>query len=114
MEKERIELFLQETAFWPEKLTGDRVIECYPGQMVNDCPKGIPSVGIIVAGQIDVYCVSIDGKDIQLNSLKEGDCFGICNLLEGYGLETVLRCSPAGGSYWPFCWKNKGGRKKSN
>ena len=93
MEQEKIELLLKEAVFWPKQMANGRVVECDPGQMLSDSPKGVPSLGIILSGQVDVYSVSIDGRDIQLNSLKEGDCFGICNLLEGSELETVLRCS---------------------
>jgi len=61
-------------------------------QIINDCPKGIPAVGFIKTGQVDVYSISIDGRDVQLNSLVANDCFGISNLLAQTLLNTVLRC----------------------
>ncbi|MCI5585853.1 MAG: Crp/Fnr family transcriptional regulator [Lachnospiraceae bacterium] len=95
MEEERIRQILRNSVFPLEKPTADwavRIVGCHQGQIVNDSPKGGPSVGIIVSGRVDVYSVAVDGRDIQLNSLEKGDCFGICNIMEGSQLETVLRC----------------------
>lgn len=61
--------------------------------MVSDCPKGIPSIGLVLSGRIDVYSVAIDGRDIRLNSLSFGECFGIGNLFMEGELTTVLRCT---------------------
>lgn len=36
--------------------------------------------------------MALDGKDVQLNALTVGECFGVCNLLADTELETVLRC----------------------
>ena len=38
-------------------------------------------------------CVTLDGRDVQLNSIGAGECFGICNLLVAEPLQTVLRCA---------------------
>lgn len=62
------------------------------GQIVSDHPQGISSVGLIADGRIDVFSVALDGRDIQLNSLSRGECFGICNLCTTGQLDTVLRC----------------------
>ena len=62
------------------------------GQIVSDRPAGITSVGLVVEGIVDVYSVALDGRDVQLNALEAGDCFGICNLLALAEMETVLRC----------------------
>lgn len=53
---------------------------------------GVPSVGLILSGRVEVYSVALDGKDVQLSTLPAGECFGVCNLLAGAELETVLRC----------------------
>lgn len=66
---------------------------CRAGQIISDCPDGIPSVGVILSGRVDVYSVAIDGRDVQLSSLKAGECFGICNLLVPAEMQTVLRCA---------------------
>ena len=63
------------------------------GQILSDIPRGIPSIGLITAGRVEVYSVALDGKDILLNELSVGECFGICNLLARFELETVLRCA---------------------
>ena len=47
---------------------------------------------MIVSGRVEVYSVALDGKDVQLNALTAGECFGVCNLLADTELETVLRC----------------------
>lgn len=62
------------------------------GQILSDIPRGIPSIGLIIAGSVEVYSVALDGKDILLNELSAGECFGICNLLAQSDMETVLRC----------------------
>ena len=49
-------------------------------------------MGLIVSGRVEVYSVALDGKDVQLNALTVGECFGVCNLLADTELETVLRC----------------------
>ena len=63
------------------------------GQIISDRPGGIPAVGMIISGRVDVYSVALDGKDVLLNSLATGECFGVCNLLAKAELETVLRCA---------------------
>lgn len=65
---------------------------CQSGQIVSDRIGGRSFIGLVVSGIVDVYSVALDGKDVQLNSLKAGDFFGICNLLVPEELETVLRC----------------------
>ena len=75
----------------PEEKVSTQVFRC--GQILSDIPQGIPSIGLITRGRIGVYSVALDGKDILLNELSAGECFGICNLLARFELETVLRCS---------------------
>lgn len=65
---------------------------CQSGQIISDRLAGKTVVGMVVSGMIDVYSVSLDGKDIQLSTLEAGDCFGISNLLVPEEMETVLRC----------------------
>lgn len=62
------------------------------GEMVSDQVDGQPSVCLVASGIVDVYSVAVDGRDVQLNALQPGDCFGISNLLSTASLETVLRC----------------------
>lgn len=63
------------------------------GQIINDRPGGLTSVGLVADGAVDVYSVAADGRDVQLNTLRRGDCFGIANLLAPAEMETVLHCS---------------------
>ena len=68
--------------------------ETFPaGQLLQDSWNGESAVGLIVSGRVDVYSVALDGREVQLSALAAGECFGICNLLAGGGLETVLRCA---------------------
>ena len=53
------------------------------GQIISDRPSGVLSVGLIVSGRVEVYSVALDGKDVQLNTLTVGECFGVCNLGDG-------------------------------
>lgn len=65
---------------------------CTAGQMISGRLAGSTAVGLVTEGMIDVYSVAPDGRDVQLNTLHPGDCFGISNLLLQEDLETVLRC----------------------
>lgn len=65
---------------------------CKDGQIISDKSGELSCVGLIVSGAVDVYSIAPDGRDIQLNTLKKGDFFGISNLLIPKDLETVLRC----------------------
>jgi len=68
------------------------------GQILSDIPRGIPSIGLITAGRVEVYSVALDGKDILLNELSVGECFGICNLLlyiPKSVLQEVMSCNGA-------------------
>ena len=68
------------------------------GQILSDIPRGIPSIGLITAGRVEVYSVALDGKDILLNELSVGECFGICNFL------AALRI----GNCTPLCHRSRG------
>lgn len=65
---------------------------CQSGQMIRDQVEGRNCVGLVISGSVDVYSIALDGRDVQLNTLTDGDCFGICNLLIAEEMETVLRC----------------------
>lgn len=81
--------FLAGASLPPEQVTAKRF---RAGQIISDRPGGVSSVGMIVSGRVEVYSVALDGKDVQLNALTAGECFGVCNLLADTELETVLRC----------------------
>ena len=68
---------------------------CAAGQILSDRPGGVPSVGLVLSGCIEVYTVALDGRDVLMNTLSAGECFGVCNLLADAELETVLRCGAA-------------------
>ncbi len=68
---------------------------CKSGQIISDTLDGIPQVGLIAQGRIEVYSIAIDGREIQMNVLGPCECFGICNLMGGQGPDTVLRCVQA-------------------
>lgn len=65
---------------------------CRKGQIVSDRQKGQEFVGLIVRGAVDVYSIAMDGREIVLSRLEEGDCFGVINLLSDAELPTVLKC----------------------
>lgn len=62
------------------------------GRYVTDQFGGEPCVGLVVSGRVGVYSAAADGNDIELTNLRMGDCFGICNLMMGDELETLLCC----------------------
>jgi len=88
-EKRTSSPFLAGASLPPEQVTAKRF---RAGQIISDRPGGVSSVGMIVSGRVEVYSVALDGKDVQLNALTAGECFGVCNLLADTELETVLRC----------------------
>lgn len=64
------------------------------GRMISDRQNGQNHVVLVVKGKIEVYSIALDGKEILLSLLKEGDCFGISNLfLSDTELPTVLMCA---------------------
>ncbi len=68
---------------------------CKSGQIISDTLDGVAQVGLIARGRIEVYSIAIDGREVQMNVLEPGECFGICNLMGGQGPDTVLRCAEA-------------------
>ena len=80
--------FLAGASLPPEQVTAKRF---RAGQIISDRPGGVSSVGMIVSGRVEVYSVALDGKDVQLNALTAGECFGVCNLLADTERYTVLR-----------------------
>ena len=70
-------------------------VQSFPaGHILSDRPGGVPSVGLILSGRVEVYSVALDGKDVQLSTLPAGECFGVCNLLAGAELETEVLYIP--------------------
>jgi len=61
-------------------------------RIANENFSGKENIGVILNGTIDVYSVSIDGAEIKLTSLSEGDVYGICNLYYEFDRMTVLKC----------------------
>lgn len=77
------------------------------GQIISDSMHGLSGVGVVENGRVDIYAVALDGRDVQLNSISAGECFGICNLLVAEPLQTVLRC--AGGDDGALLGKGSAG-----
>ena len=63
------------------------------GDALSDCPDGVPSLGLVARGLVDVWSVAPDGNAVLLNTLHPGDCFGVSNLMSGGGLKTSLRAA---------------------
>lgn len=59
------------------------------GQMIDaeNCVK------VIVKGRVDVYSMAVDGTEIQLNTLAEGNICGISNIFSACRVNTILKCS---------------------
>ena len=70
-----------------------RQVRFRAGQMLSDNARGVSCVGVVERGRVDVYAVALDGREVQLNTLGAGDCFGICNLLAASTMQTVLQCA---------------------
>ena len=62
-----------------------------PGRSSMTRPRGFrPSAPWRPGGSMST--VAVDGRDVWLNSLYTGECFGIYNLVAASDLETVLCC----------------------
>lgn len=59
------------------------------GDRVSDSLNGIPCVGIVASGELEV---SPSGRRTTVSTLKAGDVFGICNILAGEDMPTSLVC----------------------
>ncbi len=65
----------------------------YPrGRLVEDRIGETPGVVLVRSGNVDVYSVSMDGNEVLLTTLSQGDMFGISNLFDDDELRTVLQC----------------------
>lgn len=62
------------------------------GETVSDRIAGKPCVGLVISGRVAVSSDTPDRRDVRMNTLREGDCFGISNLFDEASLQTVLRC----------------------
>ncbi len=78
----------------PEQMSP--VLRRFPtGTALADSDGGLPCVGLVAQGVVDVWSVAADGNGVLLSALHRGDCFGISNLLRGGELETRLRAATA-------------------
>lgn len=82
--------FLRDCPLTPDQV---RLYRFRAGQIVSDRQAGTACVGLILCGRVEVYSVALDGRDILLNTLEQGECFGIANLVGTGELDTVLRCA---------------------
>lgn len=62
------------------------------GQIVSERQTGQEILGLIVTGNVEVYSIAMDGREIILSQLKRGDSFGLINLFTDTELPTVLKC----------------------
>lgn len=65
------------------------------GQILDDHVAGAAMVGLVLEGIVEVLSVAFDGREISLSELKEGDCFGISDLIDLGLRTTVLKCRKA-------------------
>ena len=62
------------------------------GESVQDSLHGMPCVGIVLAGIVDVYSIAYDTSEINVSSLEQGAVFGICNIFLEQPMPTRLKC----------------------
>ncbi len=65
------------------------------GCTVYDEADGIPCIALIHAGEVAVLFAGVDGREIHLNTLERGHCFGVSNLLCAQELCSTLQCKTA-------------------
>ncbi|MBC8536630.1 Crp/Fnr family transcriptional regulator [Feifania hominis] len=61
------------------------------GESVPDSLNGLPCVGVVSEGSVEVYSVAGDGGELNVKTLVRGDMFGICNIFARSPLPTALR-----------------------
>lgn len=61
------------------------------GRMIDETLDGVDSVGLVISGQIDVYIIAVDGRDIRMSTLHPGECFGVYDLLTETSVQMLLR-----------------------
>ena len=69
------------------------------GERLNACADAEQSVGLIISGLADVWCLATDGTETLLNTVRQGDCFGIAYIYGGSDMQTRVvargRCTAA-------------------
>ncbi len=60
---------------------------------VSDRIGGVPHIGVVDAGRVEVFCIASDGTEIHLSSIEPGGLFGVSNLFETGSLRTLLTTS---------------------
>ena len=65
----------------------------YPkGKLVGDSEGSDSRVVFIESGNVEVFSVSLDGKEVLISTLGDSDLFGVSNLFEEVELRTLLQC----------------------
>ncbi len=81
--------FLSGTSFKPEAVT---VKDFKKGDVIFDEVNSVPSIALIHSGEVFVCFMNEDNKKTIVNTLSQGSCFGISNLLFNHKLDTTLEC----------------------
>ncbi len=62
------------------------------GRLIEDRSGDEACAVLVESGSVEVFSVSLDGNEVLLSTLSQGEMFGICNLFEPDELRTVLQC----------------------
>ncbi len=69
-----------------------KLIKRKAGQVVDDVLDDVEYVVMVCEGTASVYSLALDNRELYLNELNKGDCFGISNLLLKSELRTCIIC----------------------
>ena len=76
-----------------------QVLRFEDGQSLSNRADQEESVGLVLRGLADVWCIATDGTETLLNTARQGDCFGIAYVFETTGMQTRVvargRCEAA-------------------
>ncbi len=81
--------FLSGVKFKEDDVT---VVNFKKGDIVYDELNGVSSIALIHSGEVQVLIDNDDKKPTIVNTLRQGSCFGISNLLFNHKLDTILKC----------------------
>ena len=69
------------------------------GESLSACADAEQSVGLVIRGLADVWCLATDGTETLLNTARQGDCFGIAYVYDQGDMQTRVvargRCEAA-------------------
>lgn len=62
------------------------------GQQVARYVNQQQCIGVLASGAVDIYSIACDGSEINFNTIKRGEVFGVCSIFLEDQIEAFLKC----------------------